>query len=276
MVITDLDGTLLHDDKMVSDKNMHTLRDLEKKDVCRVIATGRNLFSVRKVIPPNFPIDYMIFSTGAGIMHWPSQTIEKTHHLRKDQIVEVASFLARNDFDFMIHHPIPENHYFLYYMTNGHNQDFLNRIELYNDFATKSEMGHYPLEAASQILAIEPKNNGHKRLDLIFGTFTGVTTIRTTSPLDKQSLWIEIFADNASNSQAGTILSEKMGIENQNIVAIGNDFNDLDMLDWAGTSFVVSNAAQELRARYRQVDSNNEEGFTQAVSKWFAAQVKMN
>lgn len=276
MVITDLDGTLLQDDRTMSDRNRDTLFELEKQSICRVIATGRNLYSVNKVLPPDFPIDYLIFSTGAGIMHWPSKTIEKKHHLYRDNIREVATFLEQNSFDFMIHHPIPANHYFHYYMINDHNPDFLSRIDIYNDYAVKLEVGDYPLDSASQILAIEPVHNGHERIDFIYSNITEVTVIRTTSPLDKRSLWIEFFSNSASKSRGGAFLAQKFGITTDKVLSIGNDFNDVDMLDWAGTSFVVSNAALELRRRYAQVESNNDGGFSQAVWAWYSGKAKRN
>ena len=51
------------------------LVELGRRGRLRVIATGRNLFSARKVLPPDFPVDYVLFSSGAGIMDWPAQRL---------------------------------------------------------------------------------------------------------------------------------------------------------------------------------------------------------
>ena len=62
LVASDLDGTLLNMDKTVSADDFSTLNSLGDKNIYRVIATGRTLFSLKEVITKDFPIDYIIFS----------------------------------------------------------------------------------------------------------------------------------------------------------------------------------------------------------------------
>ena len=73
MVVTDLDGTLLQSDQTISQADWQTLEKLESLGVCRVAATGRNLYKVRLVLNEQSPFDYVIFSSGAGIMDWKKQ-----------------------------------------------------------------------------------------------------------------------------------------------------------------------------------------------------------
>ncbi len=50
------------------------------------------------------------------------------------------------------------------------------------------------------------------------------------------------------------------------VVAVGNDYNDRDLLEWAEHAYVVANAAPPLKARYRVVASNDAQGFAEAVA----------
>jgi hydroxymethylpyrimidine pyrophosphatase-like HAD family hydrolase len=59
-----------------------------------------------------------------------------------------------------------------------------------------------------------------------------------------------------------------------NVLAIGNDYNDMDLLSWAKTSFVVSNAPAELKNLFPSVASHNECGFTHAVEKWLSETIE--
>jgi hypothetical protein len=61
---TDLDGTLLNGDGSLSSVNQQALHHLADQGVLRVAATGRSLYSARKVLDPAFPIDVLIFSSG--------------------------------------------------------------------------------------------------------------------------------------------------------------------------------------------------------------------
>jgi len=51
-------------------------------------------------------------------------------------------------------------------------------------------------------------------------------------------------------------------------MAVGNDYNDLDLLRWAAKSFVVNNAPGELLARFPAVRSGDESDFSEAVALW--------
>ena len=47
MVVLDLDGTLLNDEKEISEKNIYILNELNKNNIKIIIATGRNYFMAK-------------------------------------------------------------------------------------------------------------------------------------------------------------------------------------------------------------------------------------
>ena len=51
-------------------------------------------------------------------------------------------------------------------------------------------------------------------------------------------------------------------------MSIGNDFNDLAMLEWTGTSYVVANAAPELVKQFLPAPGNDAQGFAAATRAW--------
>ena len=51
-------------------------------------------------------------------------------------------------------------------------------------------------------------------------------------------------------------------------MAIGNDYNDMDLLEWTGSGYVVDNAPVELKDRFCPVASNNHGGVADAVERW--------
>ena len=130
MVITDLDGTLLNDAQKVNKKDNETLQRLQESDIVRVIATGRNYFSVTRVLSPSFPFDYLIFSSGAGILNWHTKKLIYSSYLVKEKVAEIARFFIDHKVDFMIHEVIPNNHKFVYHDSGSHNPDFERRFNL--------------------------------------------------------------------------------------------------------------------------------------------------
>ncbi|NBX81504.1 hypothetical protein EBQ90_00210 [bacterium] len=50
--------------------------------------------------------------------------------------------------------------------------------------------------------------------------------------------------------------------------ALGNDYNDLQLLAWAGKSWVVGDAVPELLATYPKVAPHHQSSFTEAYRCW--------
>lgn len=242
MLITDWDGTLFQKDRL-EEKIVNQLKKIKEKGIIRVVATGRNLFSAKKVIDTDFPIDYLIFSSGAGVMDWQKQKLIKKHSLDTSQLQKIVEYLQSENLDFMVHRKVPENHWFYFHRTENHNPDFERRMSLYEKY--KLPQANWE-EEASQVLAIIP--NKPALFEKIKQLFPELNIIRTTSPLDGKSLWIEIFPKNVSKSQTAEWLSQLLGITTT--LAVGNDFNDEDLLKWANKSYIISSAPAILKYKF--------------------------
>lgn len=268
MVISDLDGTLLNQRRRVSGRDLETLRLLGRRGIVRVIATGRSLYSVHRVLPPDFPVDFLVFSSGAGVLDWPAQNLLRRYSMGRRQIRQVFDVLSARKLDFMVHRPIPDNHEFVYFQNNTDNPDFLARLRLYREFASPGQPEALDWEEACQFLAVLPASSPGAVADELRSELERLQVIRTTSPLDHGSTWIEIFPPEVSKSQAGAWLSESLDIRRDGVMAVGNDYNDSDLLHWAGSGFVVANAPAELRRQLPSVASHQSSGFSEAVERW--------
>jgi hydroxymethylpyrimidine pyrophosphatase-like HAD family hydrolase len=52
------------------------------------------------------------------------------------------------------------------------------------------------------------------------------------------------------------------------VLAVGNDYNDLDLLEWAGTPRLAAGAPRELAARFPVASSGDDSDFSAAVEEW--------
>lgn len=266
MIITDLDGTLLMDDATISPTDYQTLRFLESNNIKRVVATGRNLFSATKVLPQDFPIDFLIYSSGAGIIDWQTQQHLHANFMDKEIVKKIAQQLINHNVDFMIHEIVPDNHKFLYHQTGKKNSDFEKRMSIYKEFAKPLNIKKDKYDHASQLIAILPNHE----LSLFKGIqlkFEDVKVIRTTSPLDHFSIWMEIFPENVSKGHGVEWLCNYLSYTTDHCITVGNDYNDLDMLELTNKSFVVDNAPNALKNDFQSCKSNMDSGFTDAVGK---------
>ncbi|MBI9091576.1 MAG: HAD-IIB family hydrolase [Desulfobacterium sp.] len=274
MFITDLDGTLLRDDKQLADADISALGALGKRGITRVVATGRSWDSFKEIMEelgfmgPGrvLPVDYVIFSTGAGIMAFPQANLIRQYSLGQGDVDRITTYFEGQGLDYMVHKAIPRTREFVFRSHGRSNPDFWSRIELYRQCA--SAMGSGKINGfgrATQVLAIVPKNEALGVVTKARRLLPGFSVIKATSPLDHRSVWIEVFPRFVSKSQAASWLGTRLGVDPANVVALGNDYNDQDLLDWAGHGFVVDNAPTDLKSRFRTVCSNNRCGVARAI-----------
>ncbi|MCF7858613.1 MAG: HAD family hydrolase [Candidatus Cloacimonetes bacterium] len=264
IVFTDLDRTLLRDNNTLSWKNIQAIVDLKRRQIPLVIATGRNIFSARKVLPKDLPFDYLLFSSGCGIINWKTQDIIYQKELQSEEIIRVRDILLTYNIDFMIHHPIPDNHYFSFSNVNKGNEDFERRIAIYGSYG--SILVDAP-STASQFIAIL-KPNQITIFNKIISEINFLNILRATSPLDHKSIWLEVLPKGVSKGHSAEWLCRKLGINQENTLSIGNDFNDLDLLEFTAKSCVVMNAPVELKNLYKVIASNEQNGFAKCVSEF--------
>ena len=268
IVISDLDGTLLPAQGEASKRDIDTLKKLKEKKIVRVIATGRNLYSALSVLADDFPIDYLIFASGAGIFDWKKRELIFSQHLDSDSVFKISSELIKLKVDFMILNPIPNNHQFAYYRSGNSNPDFDRRLSLYKPFATPIGCSEETKREACQLLVI--LSNCVSGFNKLKAELENVKIIRATSPLDYESIWMEIFPLHISKAYGAEWLCKHLKIDSNCSMVIGNDYNDLDLLEWGKYSYVVANAPRELKDTYQVSKSVDESGFSYAIAQTFS------
>ncbi len=268
MVITDLDGTLLCSDGNMTQPDHDALIRLGKIGIVRVIATGRSLYSFHHAVGRDMPVDYVIFSTGAGIITFPGGRLIRNIHLDSDAVASAVRIFKEFDLDFMVHRPIPDNHWFVYFDTGRENPDFHRRIDRYIRFCQPIDGTHSDFGAAAQLLAVVNHDRGASVYSALASQLSDYSVVRSTSPLDGKSVWIEVFATSVSKSQSAAWLADRLQIDKELVLAIGNDYNDLDLLEWSGTAFLVGNAPDALKTMFPSVASQKQAGVAEAVHRW--------
>ena len=104
-------------------------------------------------------------------------------------------------------------------------------------------------------------------------------SVRTEYPARDLSI-LDLLPHGVSKGTALKRLAARLGVDRKETMAIGDNWNDVDMLEWAGQAVMMGNAAQELRTMakmrgWKQAPPNDQEGVAHtletAVAKFQAA-----
>jgi len=236
--------------------------------MCRVAATGRNLYKVRLVLNQESPFDYVIFSSGAGIMDWKTQKLIRAMAIPDQTTQKLANYLIREKHNFKISRELPDNHNFGWW--KSYECPELNRyVEHHKKFGEAIEIDPEHLFTSSQFLMFFPIESNQFEVvkKKIQTALPELSIIKTTSPLNQNYIWMEIFPNSVSKAHGIEEICRITGIAQENTLGIGNDFNDLEMLEFTQHSYVVDNAPEELKLKYLNSPAHDENGFTFAVNK---------
>ncbi len=270
LVATDLDGTFLRDDKTISSANLEALQQLRDRGVVTVAATGRNLFKIHEVIPQEVPFDYYVFSSGAGVFDKQKEAHIFGQNLPKESALKLIRYFMAEDLNFHAFWPVPFNHKLWYYRGSEICHEFERYFAFHNSRAYELPAGGEIDSDICQFLVVIPFDEIRflKMKTYIEQLCPMARVIRSSSPLHTNYIWLEIFHKDVSKGNGVLHLCNLLGIDPRQTLGIGNDYNDIDLLEFTAHAFVTNNAPEIIKKQYVLVPSNEEDAFAHVIEKF--------
>lgn len=267
LVATDLDGTFLKNDRSISENNLEALKILGRQNITRVAATGRNLKKVKQVLSAETPFDYIVYSSGAGIFDWNHGRQLFTQNISAQTVKILIEKCVSQKLNFFAFQAAPENHLHFYYKGGEDCEEFERYVFHNNSFATQLIPSSFPETELCQLLVIirEDENQFQKLKSEIEVISDEVRVIRSSSPVTKGFIWVEVFHRSVSKGNGVQHICNLLNISKDKTLGIGNDYNDFDLLDFTAHSFLTENAPNEIKHLYPVVSSNDNDAFAKVI-----------
>lgn len=81
-----------------------------------------------------------------------------------------------------------------------------------------------------------------------------------------KTTYLEIMPKEASKTSAINVLRKKFGVEREEILAMGDNYNDIDMIEYAGIGIAMGNAPEKVKKCANQIAlTNDENGVAEAI-----------
>lgn len=259
MVICDMDGTLLNSNLEISQQNLQAIADLREKGIRFCIATGRPEQLVKEYIEPLRMKDPMIMYNGSVIGH-PFEK-EKLYELKleNNDMKAIIEYCEEND---VIYMPYTKDKII---SKPNYRVDFFEKRN--ESLAEKNKCVFKDIRniddildnSVNKILIIENNEEKFKKVNEFVNKFEQFEVASS------QKGFIDINPKGASKGNALRILANHFGYKLDEIVAFGDQDNDVSMLEVAGISIAMANASEKAKNAADYItDSNNNSG----VAKW--------
>ena len=263
MIALDLDGTLTNSKKEVSERNKEALKKAAEKGVKIVLASGRPLVGI---LPVAEMVDlkeiggYILAYNGSHIVDGRTgETIMQT--------------------------TLPEEYY----------EDIVKYGSMYDDvtIVTYNSKGAVALDDTNPYAILEAKINKvplQKVTDLCSSLdgpvckFLCVGEHSHLREIEKQlkekygskinvffseTYFLEICPPGIEKAASLSKLLDKLGLDREELIACGDGFNDITMIDFAGLGVAMENAQDALRSRADYItDTNDNDGVAEVIDKF--------
>ena len=274
--ITDFDGTIKPPQGPVSSLDKSALRALGRLGVARVVATGRSLFAFCKEWDGELKFDFLIFSSGLGLCSWgplgPGPLLVR-HVFNEEEIRQVIGAAEHLGYGYFAFLPPPDNHHFFYRRPVKAPLGFEMRLKIY-----AAQNKQWPYENSNlpanlslgQVLIMVPQEEMDAAENKFRRLAPDFSLVRSTSPFGDNCFWLEVYPQGVSKGQAADRLAQMLNLGPEKALAFGNDYNDRDLLHWAGRSFVAADAPADLLALYPAIPKAGEGGLAAVLEKFGA------
>lgn len=249
LICTDLDGTLLRDDKSVSRENLEAIEYFKSEGGYFTFITGRMPFFVGDILE-KVKINAPFGCINGGGLYDP----EKNEYIWKmpirDDVRELVKYVAENTEDLGIQYNLfdrvmfaSENETMVYFRRLTGVPNLTCSIDGPNETIAKIVFGDH---REDRLMKAKALLDSHPR----YGDFDYIRS--------EQSLY-EILPKGSSKGAVLPRLAEYLKIDMRHTVAVGDYNNDISMLKAAGVGIAVSNATEETKAAADHVTVSNEE-----------------
>lgn len=267
-IALDLDGTLLNSQGTLSEVNRDALMKAMEQGMHVVIASGRPFTSLPQEMLEIEGIEYAITSNGAAVYHVPSgekvhgylletASVEQILSLTKQEPIVYEAFvngLAHAD-ERYVNDPVK-------YGAKEEAIDYIQRTRIKEKDMLAFIREHQDVLDSVDIIvsSLEQKKRIVQLLEMVDGIYITSSVVQL----------VEIAHKDAGKHSGLKFLAKKLGFHTDEIIAFGNDDNDIDMLECAGYGVAVANASEGcLEVADVVTKSHDEHGVAEVICKMF-------
>ena len=264
LIASDVDGTLNNDRFEITPNNVAAIQKALKHDIKFVLCSGRSPFSLHgyeEQLGLNTSGQYGIGFNGSTVYDAHTKEVLFGGKIEKDLARRILGLVIGIDPSVKLSVYLQGNHMIaeqvLEDILAGYNSDRAIQIDYYPkltpDLITSDVLSLYCIE-------YRPK------LDTLYKALLTETLDGCEMAFTSEHL-LEFMPPEMNKAQGLTRLCKHLGIQMSEVVTVGDNYNDIEMIRAGGYGIAVSNAVQELKtvADYVTKRSNNQDALEEVI-----------
>lgn len=254
IIAIDVDGTLLNSKKELTLKVKNTILKAKRAGIKIVIATGRPLSGVEKILTElglDDQEDQYVVCFGGGVVETTAGDVLFEKKLTYDNYLDLETISLKLGLHF--HASAPDRIYTADRDIGDYTLYEANLVNLGISYRTPAEMKDIPIIKCMYV----------DRQDLLDQKIADHRPFAKTAPF-----YYEANPKGVSKGNALKFLCHKLNLSSENLIAIGDEENDLSMIKLAGIGVAMGNAVPAVKEAAQRVTSDcDHDGVAEAIEK---------
>ena len=263
LCVFDLDGTLLNSNKKITQETLLAVKNLSNYNIKYTIATGRIDILARKY-QREICSDLPIISCNGSIIIDLSNKIYYMKTLDFETVKNIFNYFKSLELNFLFY---TENSILV--TKNNPRIEFLKN---YNKTANKNDQFNFEimdddinkysnLKFLKSLAHIENRPKLLEIQSILNKDFKNLSIVSSDYEL------LDLMPSGINKGTALSILCDILNIESENVCVFGDNFNDIEMINFAGTSIVPENGENDVKKLATHITkTNDEEGISYAIN----------
>ena len=267
LLAIDIDGTLLDSGGRIPEAHHGALADASAQGIAIALVTGRSYHFTRHIVDAlSLPLT-LIVNNGAVVKHADGVTLMRRVLPRETAAWVLAGTRAFEESVAVVFDRLDERQIVFERMdwTHPHRRGYYERNKAF--IAEVSPLSDALTEDPIQVMF----NGSVAPMRVLAGELRAMPTASQFSVAltEYEHRDFSLLDVNGAGCSKGSTLARwtsACGFTREEVMAVGDNLNDLDMLEFAGTAVVMGNAAESLKARgFHLTGTNDEDGLATAI-----------
>jgi Cof subfamily protein (haloacid dehalogenase superfamily) len=261
MIVLDLDDTLLRDDQTISPRTRQALMDAQELGVKVVLASGRPTYGMRKIAKELRLAEYGSFIlsfNGAKIINCKTEEELFSSTLSPETVHRLYDISRREDVGILTYvgdHIVTETAEPYAAIESNLTGMPVMEVDSFVKTVTEPVVKVLMLKEAERLADVEKK---------LQGELAGELSVMRSKPF-----FLEFTEVGVTKGASLNRLIQTLGIEREEVIAMGDSYNDLAMIEFAGLGVAMGNAPDDIKAKADYVtDTNMNDGVAKVVEKF--------
>lgn len=284
LIAIDIDGTLLNSYGEISEENKNAIKSAKEKGMEIVLSSGRISSAIKNLSKEIGADKFLISGNGAVVYDIKQNKVIYNRYLPKEKVLKIIKICEENSIFYNIYTKdtiITKslNYNILYYNNENKKNTADKKIDInitediykYVENYDSDDFLKITICDKDQIIfsRIMEKVKKVKNIDILDVSHMSRKVIQSgTEDIEIKYFYTEITDKNVNKWSAIEFLIKKLNMKKEDVLAIGDNINDIEMIKNAGLGVAMGNSSPDVKNISDDIVSdNNSSGVAEAINK---------